>query len=227
MILFWPLAIAAVLAANRAARAHGAGDATTAHREAARARTHARQGVLVGAIWTTLALALEITLVVLGVQHGPGLLERVGAGDDQVVAAPEQYRTAAAPPRDAISLDPFDLQAGDCFVVPDWETDWPDIDVIPCSRPHNGLVIATTEHPQDEFPGTTALSDEAWYDCWSRYTSYSGTDGTEDSPVWVLQPTADDWRTGERTSVCFIEAPDLVRGEFSQYPEIFEPGGAA
>jgi hypothetical protein len=46
IILCWPLAIAAVLAANRAARALGAGDLFTAHREAHQARSRAQTGTL-------------------------------------------------------------------------------------------------------------------------------------------------------------------------------------
>lgn len=223
MILFWPLAIAAVLAANRAARAHGAGDSTTARREAGRARDHARLGALIGAIWSTLALTLDITLVVLGVQHGPGLLGQAGIETATAEAPPETYRSAAAPKREAITLDPFALQTGDCFMAPDWEAVWNEIDVIPCSRPHDVQVIGVTEHLHDEYPGAQTISEEAWYDCWAEYDSYSGTIGSEDSPVWTFEPNLEDWTQNRHTSVCFIEAPFPVQGEFSEYPQIFEP----
>lgn len=225
MILFWPLAIAAVLAANRAARALGAGDTTTADRESRAARGHARLGVLIGSVWTTLALTVDVTLVVLGVQYGPDLLERVGIPTTS--AAPESYRTAAAPEREAISVEPLKLRTGDCFMAPDCESDWEVIDVIPCSRPHDGLVIDVTEHLYDEFPGAEAIEDDVWYECWSRYEAYSGRPADESSPVWTFQPDAEDWRFSHHRSVCFIEALYPVEGEFSAHPQVFEKGAAS
>lgn len=223
MILFWPLALAAVLAANRAVRARGAGDLATARREAQGARAHARLGVLIGAVWTTLTLALDITLVVIGVQYGPGLFDRVNL-DPAAEAAPDTYRSAAAPEREPIEVEPLELQAGDCFMMPDGDLVWEGIDVIPCSRPHDVLVLGVTEHLQDEFPGEGAIAEGAWADCWAWYDSYSGTIGSEDSPVWTFDPVLEDWEDDVRTSVCFIEAPFPVQGEFSDYPEIFETG---
>lgn len=222
-ILFWPLAVAAVLAANRAARAVGAGDVVTAAREGEAARSRARTGVLVGSVWTALALAVDATLVVLGLQYGPGLLDQAGIRTAEAPPVVESYRTAAAPEREPISLDPLDLQTGDCFMAPDWDSPWAGIDVIPCSRLHDGQVIGVTEHHHTEFPGTKALEDDVWYDCWSRYESYSGRPAVESSPVWTFQPTRQDWASGDRTSVCFIEALYPVEGEFSAHPQVFEP----
>ena len=224
MILFWPLALAAVLAANRAARARGAGDLATAHREAQGARAHARLAVLIGAVGSALGLALDITLVVVGVQYGPGLLGRVVDLGSAAGPAPETYRSAAAPEREPITVDPFMLQPGDCFTIPDDELVWEGIDVIPCSRLHDGLVIGVTEHLRGDFPGEEAIAEAAWADCWAWYDSYSGTIGSEDSPVWTFDPILADWADGVRTSVCFIEAPFPVEGKFSDYPEIFETG---
>lgn len=221
MILFWPLALAAVLAANRAARAHGAGDHATAHRESEGARSYARLGVLIGAVSSTLVLALDITLVVVGVQYGPGLLERAVL-DPAAEAAPDTYRSAAAPEREPITVDPLELQAGDCFMMPDDDQVREGVDVIPCSRPHDVLVLGVTEHLQNEFPGAGAIAEGAWADCWAWYDSYSGTIGSEDSPVWTFDPVLEDWEDDVRTSVCFIEAPFPVRGEFSDHPQIFE-----
>lgn len=221
-ILFWPLAIAAVLTANRAARAVGVGDTTTATREGETARGRARLGVLIGSIWTALALAVDVTLVMLGLHYGPGLLDRAGLGTEAATPVAESYRTPAAPEREPISVDPLDLQTGDCFMAPDWDSPWAGIDVIPCSRLHDGQVIGVVDHHQTEFPGTAALEDDSWYDCWSRYESYSGREAVDSSPVWSFQPTEEDWLAGDRTSVCFIEALYPVEGEFSAHPQVFE-----
>ncbi|MCP2264935.1 Septum formation [Promicromonospora thailandica] len=228
MILFWPLAIAAVLAANRAAAALGAGDTPTAEREARAARGHARLGVLIGGVWTGLALTFDIALVVLGVQHGPAVLEWLGrptppAQSAETSTAAPAYRSAAAPERDPIAVDPLRLQVGDCFMVPSGDGFVGDVDVIPCSRPHDGLVVSVTEHAYDEFPGTAALDDGVWYDCESRYRAYTGRPLGEVAPLWVLHPDAEDWRTGERSSVCYIEALYPEEGEFSEHPQVLLP----
>ncbi|GAA2218049.1 hypothetical protein GCM10010413_03460 [Promicromonospora sukumoe] len=221
-ILFWPLAVAAVLAANQAARAIGAGDTATAAREAQTARNRARTGVLVGSIWTVLVLAVNAPLAVLGMHYAPGLLDQAGlrTAPEQPVA--ESYRTAAAPEREPISVDPLDLRTGDCFMAPDWDSPWAGIDVIPCSRLHDGQVIGVIEHHQIDFPGSAALEDDFWYDCWSWYETYSGREAVDSSPVWSFQPTREDWAAGDRTSVCFIEALYPVEGEFSAHPQVFE-----
>lgn len=227
MILCWPLAIVAVLAATRAARAHGAGDTATAHREARTARARARLGVLLGSVGTTLALTLDIFLVVAGVQHGPGLLARAGietAATYQAVPAP--YRSAAAPEREAIAVDSLQLRTGDCFMAPDWDSAWESIDVIPCSRMHDAEVIAVAEHPQQGgYPGSSAISQRTWDECASRYDAYSGTTGSDYGPLWTFEPTPANWAAGWRASVCFVDAPFAVRGDLSDHPQVFESRG--
>ncbi|WP_423462339.1 CD225/dispanin family protein [Promicromonospora sp. MS192] len=225
MVFFWPLAIPAVLAANRAARALGAGDGTTAEAEADTARGLARVGVLVGAVAAALGLATYVTLAVLGVRYGPELLGLADA--PTATAAPDSYRTAAAPVREAIKVEPLELQTGDCFMAPDWDSEWAMIDVIPCSRAHDGLVIDVTEHLYDEFPGTTAIEDDVWYECWPRYEDYTGMPTASDSPVWTFQPDAEDWRAGGRTSVCFVEALYPVEGELSAHPQVLVKGATS
>jgi hypothetical protein len=226
IILFWPLAIAAVLAANRAARAHGAGDAASAHGEAHRARARARLGVLIGGILAAIVLAYYATLGAIGVWALPDILEQEGIDTVAAEPAPSSYRTAAAPKREPITLDPLQLRDGDCFVAPDWEAVWEaawvPVDVIPCSRLHDAQVIGVTEHRHEEFPGAGAISDAAWYDCAPKYEEYSGRTLAEDSPVWTIEPTWDDWGDGLQSSVCFVQLQEPVRGELSDYPHLFE-----
>lgn len=223
IILCWPLAIAAVLAANRAARAHGAGDAAAAHGEAHRARAHARLGVLIGGILSAIVLAFYAFIGAIGVQALPDILEENGI--DTVAAEPapsSAYRTAAAPKREPITLDPLELRDGDCFVAPDWDAGWAAVDVIPCSRLHDAQVIGVTEHRHPEFPGAEVISEAAWYDCAPNYEEYSGRTISEDSPVWTIEPTGDDWENGLQSSVCFVQVQDSVRGELSDHPRLFE-----
>jgi hypothetical protein len=222
IILFWPLAIGAVLAANRAARAHGAGDAASAHGEAHRARARARLGVLIGGILAAIALAYYATLGAIGVWALPDILEQEGIDTVAAEPAPSSYRTAAAPKREPITIDPLELRDGDCFMAPDWDAAWAIVDVIPCSRLHDAQVIGVTEHRHEGFPGAEAISDAAWYDCAPKYEEYSGGTLSESSPVWTVEPAADDWGDGLRSSVCFVQVQDSVRGELSDYPRLFE-----
>lgn len=224
IILCWPLAIAAVLAANRAAGALGAGDLFTAYREAHRARSRAQTGTIVGGTLVAFFLATNGVVGVIAAQSMPELLAEEGIDLSAAEPAPGSYRTAAAPKRDPITLSPIELRTGDCFLAPDWEKAWGDIDVIPCSRLHDSQVIALTEHLQDEYPGADVVSENSWSDCAPQYEQYTGTTPSADSPVWTFDPTWDDWGDDRRTSVCFIQVPEPVRGELSDYPQLFETG---
>ncbi|MFD6447102.1 septum formation family protein [Promicromonospora sp. NPDC060204] len=227
MILFWPLAIAAVLAANRAARAHGAGHVPTAHHEAYRARAHARLGVLLGGIAWTLLLVFYASIALVLVPTAPDILKQEGIDTVAAEPAPESYRTAAAPKREPIPVYPLELLTGDCFMAPDWETAWGDLDVIPCSRLHDAQVIAVTELGDGEYPGAQEISDRTWYDCAPRYEEFSGTRLGESSPVWTFEPDAEDWEYGLHDAVCFVEVDTPMRGELSDHPQLFETGATS
>jgi hypothetical protein len=227
IILCWPLAIAAVLAANRAARALGAGDHFTAYRDARQARSRAQTGTIVGGTLVAFLLATNGVVGVVAAGSMPELLAEQGIDLSAAEQAPDAYRTAAAPKREPITLSPLELRTGDCFLAPDWEKAWEDIDVIPCSRLHDSQVIATTEHRQVEYPGADVVSENTWSDCAPRYTLYTGMTASADSPVGTFDPTWDDWGDNRRTSVCFVQVPEPVRGELSGYPQFFGTGANA
>ncbi|WP_157237130.1 septum formation family protein [Promicromonospora sukumoe] len=227
IILFWPLAIAAVLAANRAAGALGAGDVWTAQREAHRARNRARLGVLIGGALYAGTLMLYVPLGLILTPMATDSLKAEGIDTAAAEPAPGSYRTAAAPKREPITIDPLTARAGDCFMAPDWETAWGWVDVIPCSRLHDAQVIAVTDLGDGEFPGTSEVSDWAWYDCAPRYEEYSGASLSADSPVWTIEPTWDDWGDGLRRAVCFVQVDTPMRGELADYPGLFEVGASS
>lgn len=223
MILCWPLAIAALLAAGRAARAHGAGDDLTAVRAASSARTYAGIGALVGGVGIV-GCALVAGLVALAVVTDPATSNNVDPA--AAAPAPASYRTAAAPHRETIVVETLALQEGDCFVDPGSFARWPTLDVIPCSRLHDAQVIAVTPLGDGDYPGSEAVSTAAWDDCATAYEEYSGSFLTEHSPVWTLQPTQGDWNDEWHTSVCFVLVDAPVRGDLRDHPELLRTEAA-
>lgn len=221
IILCWPLAIGAVAAAHRAAEALGAGDHGTAYRAAHQARSRAQIGTIVGGTLVGFVLATLLVVGLIAAPFVPDALVERGIDLRAAQPAPEAYRTAAAPKREPITLAPVELRTGDCFMAPDWEKAWAAIDVIPCSRLHDGQVIGVTEFEQDEYPGGTFVTETTWDDCALHYMLFTGTALAADSPVWTFEPTWDDWGHGRRTGVCFVQVREPMRDDLSDYPHLF------
>lgn len=217
MILFWPVGLAALFAAARAARAEGAGDAFGARHEAWVARRRSRLAVTLGSILLTLLLATSAALVAVVVQHAPALQTRLANG----VTPP--IRTGAAAGHRPLPVNLLELRTGDCFLTPTTEQGWEDlstVEVLPCGDEHDAVVIAVHEHDEAGYPGREAVEAAAWRACGPASWQYMGADTPQRPDVRPWMPNASGWAQGYRASPCILVASEPVRGSLRDRPDL-------
>ncbi len=87
-----------------------------------------------------------------------------------------------------------DFQTGDCVMNPGFG-EYEELDRVDCTEPGSVKVVGMfdIEGYSDEFPGNSAIDDEAY-------------DGCPASMEWYLVPTKDSWEmVDDRLVVCFAE----------------------
>ncbi|MBL0885779.1 septum formation family protein [Myceligenerans indicum] len=217
LLLFWPVGLAALSAAARAARADGAGLAGAA-RDASRS-AHRRSWTAVGVGGGLLALRATawVVLAVTFTSHGPGLLDQV---TDRWPEPP--VRQAVAAPRPD-TVDPLELITGDCFLAPPDDAGWAElteIELVPCAEEHDVVVIGVHEHEWGPYPGDDVIENDAWEACVDAYWGYMGADAPEYGNAWPWMPSQDSWLYGDRASPCLLLASHPVRGSLSDRPDL-------
>ena len=73
----------------------------------------------------------------------------------------------------------FSLSVGDCFNDPDAFTEVSDVEIVECGEPHDNEVYAVYDIPGDQFPGRTAVQDNAGENCVARFDAYVGREFDE------------------------------------------------
>ena len=103
-----------------------------------------------------------------------------------------------------------EVNAGDCL------TELPasglvlTVDTAPCGDPHEGEIFAVMNMPDGDFPGQAAI-EEYQNKCAPELVKYS-PEAARDPEVglFVLYPSEDSWREGDRTVTC-IATSDTPR----------------
>jgi hypothetical protein len=109
-------------------------------------------------------------------------------------------------------VDVFTTQPGECF---DSIEDDPDrVKLLPCDEPHDAEVFAVVDHPNEGFPGVTALDSFGANECGDRLVDIEDETGIELSAQWTY-PTSAGWEDGERIVVCSAADPDGEKLESS------------
>lgn len=112
-------------------------------------------------------------------------------------------------------LSAFDLRVGDCFERPDDAAEVTTVTVVPCARPHDSEVFAVAQHPGADagpYPGAGALQSFAQEVCLGEtFLDYVGVPYAESElTVFPITPTAESWRTGDRSVACVLSGDDLA-----------------
>jgi hypothetical protein len=228
-LLFWPLAIPALLASQRAARALGAGDVAAAQRESDSARSWSLGAVVLGAV---LQVGYVVTLVALLTSGMLAAAEMANLADAptstedvEQPAAPEESADAedtagedvttedtagevADDPAavEAVDTEFVDLAAGDCFVSDDLPEESFSVPVIPCDVEHQSEIFAVTELPDGEYAGDDATWQLADDYCLGQFEDYVGTTYEESELIyWPFYPSKDNWVWGDHTVQCVLE----------------------
>ncbi|OPE45869.1 hypothetical protein BV510_27310 [Mycolicibacterium diernhoferi] len=109
------------------------------------------------------------------------------------------------------TVDAADVGLGDCLsAIPADASLVSSVKTVACSEPHKGEVYYVAAVPGDEFPGETAII-EYQDKCEPALRAFSPSATTDpEVGMFVLYPTADSWKRGDRTVTC-IATTDAPR----------------
>ncbi|WP_232838206.1 DUF4190 domain-containing protein [Streptomyces geranii] len=106
----------------------------------------------------------------------------------------------------------FSLEKGDCFDSLDGSLEGYayDVDIVPCSRPHDGEVFAGFQLPAGSYPGDDRVTEVADEKCYALEDSYAMDSWAVpvDVDVYYLTPTRQSWRLGDREVTCVFGSVD-------------------
>ncbi len=100
------------------------------------------------------------------------------------------------------SVQATDVKTGDCLSeIPD-NSRVMFVKTVPCAEPHKGEVYTVLAMPDGAFPGDAAVS--AFTDKCGPAFAQRAPQAADDPAVsvFVLYPTADSWKQGDRTVTC-------------------------
>ncbi|MEV0798756.1 septum formation family protein [Kribbella sp. NPDC050281] len=122
----------------------------------------------------------------------------------------KNYPDSSEPDRDVASgqvtaaktTRPQDLKVGDCVANLE-EGTVKKVTVKPCDQPNGGRVFAVFTFPPGSWPGRETV-DEKMNDGCSERWSASNEQATDPSDIFILGPTVDSWRLGDRGVTCLL-----------------------
>ncbi|MGX9789408.1 septum formation family protein [Mycobacterium sp. MMS18-G62] len=95
-----------------------------------------------------------------------------------------------------------DVKVGDCLKEIPSSTRVMTVDTVGCDQPHAGEVFAVLQMPDGDFPGQSAI-EEYQNKCEPELATYAADAITDDSvQLYVLYPTAETWKQGDRAVTC-------------------------
>ena len=120
---------------------------------------------------------------------------------------------AATPTPDVVPVaQPVEFVVGDC--IDNSEVgDEKFSDAVDCAEPHDSEAFADITLPEGDYPGQSAIYDEAVSGCEAEFFAFVGVLYNESTiGVTYYYPTSERWAAGDRTILCL--AQDAVDGEF-------------
>jgi hypothetical protein len=107
----------------------------------------------------------------------------------------------------------FQLKVGDCFNGAS-TGDVADVKVIDCAQPHDAEVFSAFPYPDapSDYPGAAPVKALAESTCKTNFASFVGISYDNSAfGLSYLQPTAESWKTGDRTIDCLITSGDTTQ----------------
>lgn len=118
-------------------------------------------------------------------------------------------------PRDAggtvtapATTDTFSVRVGDCLdKLPTDSAD--ELSLLPCDQPHYWEAFATATLSGDDFPGNSAVRDQAEKACDAAFPGFVGVVASKSElDVTMLTPTKETWtQAADRAVVCLVGRP--------------------
>jgi hypothetical protein len=98
---------------------------------------------------------------------------------------------------------PTSLQRGDCITDLQETTNLLTVPLTPCSRSHEGEVLAVFDLPEGPYPGQARLSSQVEVICSDRFVEYAPTASADVSiTLFHIYPLERNWQAGDRETVC-------------------------
>ncbi|MGV8852075.1 MAG: septum formation family protein [Rhodoglobus sp.] len=109
----------------------------------------------------------------------------------------------AVDPGPGTTQDVFSLEVGDCEAAAPAEGEVSDTKTIDCSEPHQGEIYASSIVADGDFPGETAIGEQAEADCYTEFESFVGINWDDSiyNFSWYY-PTEASWSDGDREILC-------------------------
>jgi putative regulator of septum formation len=103
-------------------------------------------------------------------------------------------------------LQAVDLRVGDCFDLKDASADTIDnVRALPCTSEHQYELFFVGAMPGGDYPTDAAFEGYVSDNCTPAFASYIGTSFEVSAlDVYWLQPTADSWKSGDRSVQCAV-----------------------
>ena len=106
------------------------------------------------------------------------------------------------------STDVFTIKVGDCLNDGGTEGEVSEVPVVDCAEPHDSEAYASILMDDGDFPGDSAVEDQAISDCTSEFNSFVGLDYQESTLDFAYYyPTEQSWANGDREILCLIVDP--------------------
>jgi hypothetical protein len=105
---------------------------------------------------------------------------------------------------------------GECFDQPTGTTDNRDIQLQPCSSPHDAEAISSTTHPAAPgapYPTVDELRTFMRSACVPGFATYTGSNFDSESGLdfGLFYPIQEKWNAGERDVVCYVSYTDRTK----------------
>ncbi len=106
---------------------------------------------------------------------------------------------------ETVEASVLELRDGDCF-TDDGDT---EVTLMPCDKPHEFEVFASTTMPDGEYPGTEKAEIEADAFCRPAFEKFVGISYSDSElPLQFFYPQAADWSEADnRTVLCLVTEP--------------------
>lgn len=159
---------------------------------------------MAGRVASGIGAGLLVRLVFAGLIVGGGALWGAFTAAD---------RDAQGLIAEAGTLDPNELQVGDCLDWPGSTQDEVDqfdsVDARPCTDPHDLEVFATVEYPSAAgvpYPGDDWITDYGFGECLNSFEPYigQGYDRVPDIDITIFWPSEEAWDNDDRTIHCLL-----------------------
>ncbi|GAA0591647.1 hypothetical protein GCM10009546_62480 [Actinomadura livida] len=96
------------------------------------------------------------------------------------------------------------LRTGDCFTGFEGDTTKILVTALPCSRPHDGEVVAKLRLSGKAHPGDEKVSEQADNACFEKSLQLQKSRHSKDLEPYNLWPSRTSWDAGDREVVCLM-----------------------